>query len=121
MVKLRQFAGLRGFLSTFERGDSPLVATRWPPGGRWWSFVRVLLFAASSRSLTQVVRYKELGIREAIRQHSGAGKEPRPSRVANNRKRYNIENGWFDPDKSKFTHSGTLINCQYQSRAVLPI
>lgn len=70
------------------------------------------------------VRQSELGITEAIWQHSHAGKEPRPTHVAAGaaKVRYKIAEGWFDPDKrvQKRIWPGTEINCRCTSRPVIP-
>src|SRR6201999_310961 len=49
----------------------------------------------ATSALTRV-RQIELGIGEAIWMHSHAGKEPRPTHIAMNGKRYNIEEGMWD-------------------------
>lgn len=65
-------------------------------------------------------RQGELGVTEAIWQHSAGGREPRPTHVANSGKRYNIATGWYDPAVKKFIFPGELINCRCVSRAVIP-
>lgn len=67
------------------------------------------------------VRQLELGIEEAIWQHSGGGKEPRKTHVANSGKRYKVAEGWFDPDKRvrRKIFPGELINCRCVSRPVV--
>jgi uncharacterized protein with gpF-like domain len=44
------------------------------------------------------VRQQEVGITQAVWLHSGGGNHPRPTHVANSGKRYNIAEGWHDPD-----------------------
>jgi SPP1 gp7 family putative phage head morphogenesis protein len=66
------------------------------------------------------VRQDELGITEAIWMHSHGGKEPRPSHLANDGNRYNVKEGWFDPDEGKHIRPGELINCRCVSRSVIP-
>ena len=39
-----------------------------------------------------------MGVDEALWLHSHAGKEPRPTHLANDGKRYKISEGWYDPD-----------------------
>ena len=58
-------------------------------------------------------RQTEVGITEAVWMHSHGGNEPRPTHLANNGKRYNIAEGWFDPDPRvrKNIWPGELINC----------
>ena len=64
------------------------------------------------------VRQEELGITEAIWLHSHAGKEPRPSHMAANGKRYNLSEGMkLD---GKYTWPGVEINCRCVSRSVIP-
>lgn len=66
------------------------------------------------------VRQTELGIVEAVWQHSSAGREPRPTHVANSGKTYEIAKGWFDPAVKKFIWPGTEPNCRCSSRPVIP-
>jgi SPP1 gp7 family putative phage head morphogenesis protein len=66
------------------------------------------------------VRQAELGITEAIWQHSGGGKEPRPTHVKNSGKRYKIAEGWLDPAEGRRVFPGELINCRCVSRSVIP-
>src|SRR5262249_3397822 len=56
-------------------------------------------------------RRKELGIEEAIWQHSSAGKEPRPTHVAMNGKRYKLDEGMYDSNEGENVWPGQLINC----------
>lgn len=69
----------------------------------------------------QRVRQTELGIEEAVWLHSHAGKEPRPTHLANDGKRYKIATGWFDPDPKVRKHiwPGQLINCRCVSRPIV--
>ena len=67
------------------------------------------------------VRYEELGLTEAIWMHSGGGKEPRPTHVANSGKVYNVSEGWFDPAVNERIWPGTLINCRCVARPILPV
>lgn len=66
------------------------------------------------------VRQVELGITEAIWMHSHAGKEPRPTHVANDGKKYDVRKGWYDPAVKKRIWPGTEINCRCTSRSVIP-
>jgi uncharacterized protein with gpF-like domain len=71
------------------------------------------------------VRQQELGIVEAYWQHSGGGKEPRPTHLAADGKRYKIARGMWDPDangkgKGAFVQPGELINCRCTNRPILP-
>lgn len=67
-------------------------------------------------------RQTEMGIEEAIWQHSHAGREPRPTHLANDGKRYNIKEGWYDPDPKvrRRIWPGELINCRCTSRSIIP-
>lgn len=65
-------------------------------------------------------RQLELGIEQAIWSHSGGGKEPRPTHVANSGKKYDVKKGWYDPHEKKYIHPGELINCRCVSRSVVP-
>lgn len=67
-------------------------------------------------------RQVELGITEAVWVHSGGGKEPRASHAKAGREqvRYDIRQGWFDPQEGRHVLPGELINCRCVSRAVVP-
>lgn len=64
-------------------------------------------------------RRLECGITEAIWQHSHAGKEPRPSHVAMNGKRFKIAEGMWDPHEQEWIQPGFLINCRCSSRPIV--
>lgn len=66
-------------------------------------------------------RYQEIGIEEAIWQHSHGGKEPRRTHLANSGKRYKVSQGWFDPDPKvrRRIWPGELINCRCVPRPVV--
>lgn len=70
----------------------------------------------------QRARQMELGIKEAIWVHSGAGKHPRPTHVkaGKDRVRYNVDKGWFDPAIGEYILPGHLINCRCTSRPIIP-
>lgn len=65
------------------------------------------------------VRMMEIGVEEAIWMHSHGGKEPRPSHVAMNGKRFDPAKGMWDPDVGEWVQPGELINCRCVSRAVI--
>lgn len=67
------------------------------------------------------VRQAELGIK-AKWLHSHAGKEPRPTHVANSGKIYDPAVGWFDPDPKvrRRIWPGELIKCKCVSVSVIP-
>lgn len=71
-------------------------------------------------SAFQRARQKELGITEAIWMHSHAGKEPRPTHVDMNGKKYDIATGMWDEDEKAYVWPGQLINCRCTSRSVIP-
>lgn len=64
-------------------------------------------------------RQDELGIAEAIWQHSYGGKEPRPTHLANSGKRYDVKIGWYDPAVKRYIFPGELPNCRCVSRSVV--
>jgi len=71
------------------------------------------------------VRQQELGITDAFWQHSGGGKEPRPTHLAADGCRYKIAKGLWDPDargkgKGAFVQPGELISCRCTNRPILP-
>lgn len=73
----------------------------------------------ATASITRV-RQQELGITQAIWLHSGGGKVPRPTHVANNGKPYIIADGWLDPAVGKRIWPGELISCRCVSKAIIP-
>lgn len=82
-----------------------------------------LISSDQSRKATsafQKQRQVELGITEAIWLHSYGGKTPRKTHIANDGKRYDVNQGWFDPAEKKFIQPGELINCRCVSRSVIP-
>jgi len=84
---------------------------------------RAALIARSQNNMATAnmtrVRQTEAGITEAVWLHSLAGKEPRPSHLANNGKRYSVTSGWWDPDEKKWILPGQLINCRCTSKPVV--
>lgn len=69
-------------------------------------------------AVTTQARRIELGITEAVWQHSHAGKEPRKSHVAADGKKFEIAKGCLiDGDHIL---PGQLINCRCSSKSVLP-
>lgn len=65
-------------------------------------------------------RQVELGITKAKWRHSGGGKEPRPTHVANNGKLYDVKKGWYDPAVKKWILPGELSGCRCVSISVIP-
>jgi uncharacterized protein with gpF-like domain len=83
----------------------------------------VLIARDQSNKANAVVtraRQLELGIAEAIWMHSHAGKEPRPTHVAMNGKRYKVSEGMWDSAENRFVFPGELIKCSCTGRSVLP-
>ena len=93
---------------------------------------RAELIARSQNNLATAsitrARQEEAGITEAIWSHSGGGREPRPTHVAKNGKRYKIAEGWFDPHafktkgggwRGEYIWPGQLPGCRCVSRAVV--
>lgn len=66
-------------------------------------------------------RLLHAGINEAVWLHSGGGKEPRKTHLANSGKPYNVVDGWFDPDPKvqKFIRPGELINCRCVAKPIV--
>lgn len=75
---------------------------------------------AKAKATIENTRRQELGITQAIWQHSSAGKEPRPTHVAMNGKVFELKQGMYDPDEGEWILPGQLINCRCSSRAVIP-
>ncbi len=73
-----------------------------------------------ARAIMENVRRQELGITEAVWQHSHAGREPRPTHVAMNGKRFKLKEGMYDSAIGKNVWPGTEPNCRCTSRAVIP-
>lgn len=65
-------------------------------------------------------RQIEIGLDEAVWLHSGGGKEPRPTHVANSGKRYKIAEGWYDPAVKRHIWPGQEPNCRCVSKPVVP-
>lgn len=70
-----------------------------------------------AKAVIEKARRQELGITEAIWMHSHAGKEPRPSHVAANGKRFDVAKGMYLD--GKWVQPGEEINCRCSSRAVI--
>ena len=65
----------------------------------------------ATASMTRA-RQLDLGIQRGIWLHSHAGKEPRPTHVANNGKPFDLEEGWLDPAIHRRIWPGTEPNCR---------
>lgn len=63
-------------------------------------------------------RQNELGITEAIWMHSHAGREPRPSHVAANGKKFDINKGMYLD--GEWVLPGQAINCRCTSKSIIP-
>lgn len=68
----------------------------------------------------QRLQYMELGITKAIWRHSHAGRDPRPTHVANDGNEYDVRKGWYDPHEKRYIRPGELINCRCFSQPILP-
>lgn len=80
-----------------------------------------LIARDQSNKLTATVtqaRRLELGITQAVWQHSSGGKEPRKSHVAATGKVFDIAKGCYID--GEYILPGQLINCRCSSRSVLP-
>lgn len=64
------------------------------------------------------VRQKELGITEAVWQHSAGGKHPRASHVAFSGKKYDVTRGAYID--GEYIFPGEMINCRCVSKSVVP-
>ncbi len=69
-------------------------------------------------SSVQQARQLQIGIVDALWQHSSAGKVPRPSHVAANGKPYKIAEGRLID--GEYIFPGQKINCRCTSRSILP-
>ena len=73
-----------------------------------------------AKATIEGTRRLQLGITEAIWQHSAGGREPRPTHVAMNGKVFKLKEGLYDSDEQAYVLPGVLINCRCTSRAVIP-
>lgn len=73
-----------------------------------------------AKAAMERARREALGISEAAWQHSSAGKEPRPTHVAMDGKRYFIAEGMYDSAIGKNTWPGHEPNCRCTDQAVIP-
>lgn len=75
-----------------------------------------------AKAVLESSRRQELGLSQAIWQHSGGGKEPRPVHLGWGRegKVFDLAKGLYDPDEGQWVLPGTLINCRCTSRAIVP-
>lgn len=66
-------------------------------------------------------RQTKAGITTGIWLHSGGGREPRPTHVANNGKPFDIATGWFDPDPRvrRKILPGALPRCRCSWRPII--
>jgi SPP1 gp7 family putative phage head morphogenesis protein len=60
------------------------------------------------------VRQTDMGIQRGVWLHSHAGKEPRPTHLANHGKEFDLKIGWYDPDPKVREHilPGQLVRCR---------
>jgi len=72
-------------------------------------------------SALQRERQTAVGLERGIWMHSHAGKEPRPTHLANDGKEFSISKGWFDPDPKvrKRIWPGELIRCRCTWRPIV--
>ena len=77
---------------------------------------------AKAKAVIETTRRQELGIRQAIWQHSAGGKEPRPIHIAWGREGtiFDLDKGLYDPEENEWVFPGQLINCRCTSRAIIP-
>jgi uncharacterized protein with gpF-like domain len=77
----------------------------------------------NNKATSAIRREREMavGLDEAVWMHSHAGKEPRPTHVANDQKRFSIVKGWFDPDPKvrQRIWPGQLPRCRCTWRVVV--
>jgi SPP1 gp7 family putative phage head morphogenesis protein len=73
---------------------------------------------AKARSLMENIQHRELGITQALWQHSHAVREPRPSHLAFDGKIYDLKKGAFLD--GVWTWPGVEINCRCSSRPIIP-
>lgn len=77
---------------------------------------------AKAKAVIETTRRQELGIKQAIWQHSSAGKEPRPvhAKWGRDQQVFDLSKGLYDPEAGEWVLPGQLINCRCTSRAIIP-
>ena len=77
---------------------------------------------AKAKATLEQQRRAEIGITEAVWQHSSAGKVPRPTHVRMDGKRFKIADGMYDSARGvqRKVQPGELPNCRCTSRAIIP-
>ncbi len=73
-----------------------------------------------AKAVIENTRRQELGITEAIWQHSAAGKVPRPTHVAMNGKKFKLSEGMYDSAVGKYILPGEEPNCRCISKSIIP-
>lgn len=78
----------------------------------------------NNKATSSIRRERELAakIDEGVWMHSHAGREPRPTHVKNNGKRFSLKDGWYDSDPKvrRKIWPGELPRCRCVWRAVVP-
>lgn len=76
---------------------------------------------AKAKAVIETTRRQELGIKQAIWQHSHAGRGSRPVHAKWGREKtvFDLDKGLYDPDEGEYVFPGQLINCRCTSRAVI--
>lgn len=66
-------------------------------------------------------RQTDLGIEDGVWMHSHAGKEPRPTHLKNDGKKFSLKTGWFDPDPKvrEYIMPGQLPRCRCTWRPIV--
>lgn len=84
---------------------------------------RLIALDQNNKATSAIRRERETaaGIDEGVWLHSHAGKEPRPTHLANTGRRFNLKTGWYDPDPKvrRYIWPGELIRCRCTWRAVV--
>jgi SPP1 gp7 family putative phage head morphogenesis protein len=82
---------------------------------------RFIALDQSNKATSAIRREREMsvGLEDAIWLHSAAGKEPRPTHVANSGKRFSLSEGWYDPAVRKRIWPGTEPRCRCTWRVVV--
>lgn len=73
-----------------------------------------------AKAVMEKARRGELGIREATWKHSHAGKQPRPTHVRMDGKRFDVAKGMWDSAVQQWVQPGELPRCRCTSRAIIP-
>lgn len=76
---------------------------------------------AKAKAIIETTRRQELGIKQAVWQHSSAGKTKRPVHVkwGADQQVFDLDKGLYDPVEGEYVFPGQLIGCKCTSGAII--